>query len=144
MINSIQEWATASGGADLVWKRGELRGYEAADGTRAIETNGDTLFSECVDNFDALWDARSLRTTITVWEEAADWGDVSEDERIDLDAEYESECYARLCEAFPHADIDHTVSRYTSGDRRVSGADYATVCEILDGVWESMCAKEVA
>jgi hypothetical protein len=55
----IKEWAARAGGAEVVWERGEgdarLVGYEAADGTRAIATNGDPVWSECEPDFGDYW-----------------------------------------------------------------------------------------
>lgn len=85
-----------------------------------------------------------MAKTIRIWESAGDWGgDITEEERDALNAGYEAECYARLCEAFPGAEIDHTVDYSTSGDRRVRGADAGAVGAILDAVWESMCEQGV-
>ena len=50
--------------AELVWESGvgdsRLRGWERADGSRAIETNGDPFF-EGFGEFDDMWNAQSLR-----------------------------------------------------------------------------------
>ena len=62
----VQAWARTTD-ITLAWETGEgdrrLRGWEGADGLRAIETNGDTVWSEATDldlPFGAYWDARSL------------------------------------------------------------------------------------
>jgi len=60
--NAIRALALKVGGARLAWESGEgdaqLRGWEFANGTEAIETNGDPLWSESTDGFAALWEAQ--------------------------------------------------------------------------------------
>jgi hypothetical protein len=64
--DAIQKWAEGST-LDLDWETGEgdarLRGWVRSDGARAIETNGDPIWSEdeSLDlPFEAYWEARSL------------------------------------------------------------------------------------
>lgn len=73
-------WAAEAGGAELSWETGvgdeKLVGWTGANGTRCIETNGDPVFSECEENFDACWNAMSIRLagwaapTVTLAEQA--------------------------------------------------------------------------
>jgi hypothetical protein len=60
----IREWSREAGGAQVAWESGEgdgrLVGWRGANGTRAIETNGDPLWSESDEDFDSVWERRSL------------------------------------------------------------------------------------
>ena len=64
MSGLIAAWAAESGGAEKAWESGEgdarLIGWQAANGTRAIETNADPVWSESEESFADCWAQRSL------------------------------------------------------------------------------------
>jgi len=149
--SSIQALALEVGGARLAWESGEgdakLRGWEFANGTEAIETNGDPLWSESTEGFAALWEAQGelpapRAATLRLYSGAM--GDVSE---ADFDA------WAAYVQEHLEIDgLDITVERARfgeAGEDALSGDCTEDEAEsaheaCAHGLWDAFCSDDSA